>query len=394
MPNARANLPFLFASILAAGLLAALFVLDPRIDARSVRFVFAPPEPAGTEAAPKQWSRTVAAFDAGFPHSPTLIEHEDRSLQAVWFYGSAEAQADVALWSARLTGEAWSKPERLFGVPEDATELGYRISTIGNPALFAGPAGETWLVYADPSLGGWSTSRLALRRSADGGMTWSPARQLVTSPLFSMSSLPRYGALPMEGGNFGLPAYHELATDFSELLVLGPDGRVADKRRVGPGGNTGIQPALIEPRRGVIDALIRPMPGMEKRLHRSRSADGGISWSEPVATSLHNPSSPACAVRLASGDTLFAYNDSETERTALSFVHIDGKTGATVRLAKVISAEGESGSASYCTLIQRRNGDVAMVYSNPPARRIEEFGFNLTWLARAAKGGMPLEPWP
>ena len=382
---------FHLACLAALLLVAALVATDRRVDTSGIRLA-----PMAREAGPaagdaRFFTSTVTRAPRGVAHSPTIIEHEDGALQAVWFQGTTEAGRDVALWSARLSGEDWSEPVRLFGARDDSQALGYRVKTIGNPALFHDGAGTLWLAYVNPSIGGWATSRIALRRSDDSGASWSPPRQLVTSPLLGMSTLVRFGAVAAEGGLMALPAYHELIEDYPFLLLVDGDGRLVGSRRIGRGAGSGIQPLVVEAPEGRFLSIMRPMRGMEDRLHVSESEDG-ISWSRARATGIESASAPACGVTLAGGDTLLAYNPDPRIRDRLAFLHIDGETGEWRRLPREIRPRRERGHVSYCTMIERRDGSIAMVFTDTSRRLIRSAEFTPGWLARQLRASEPVQP--
>lgn len=388
----RQHPTFYIAGLLAALLLAALVIMDARVDTSGVRLSTVTREAAPQSRALRFEGRVVTRAPKGVAHSPALIEHPDGSLQAIWFQGTTEAGRDVALWSARLRDRKWSDPVRLFGARDDSQALGYRVKTIGNPALFHDDAGTLWLAYVNPSIGGWATSRIALRRSADDGETWSPPRQLVTSPLLGMSTLVRFAAVPAGSGLSALPAYHELVEDYPFLLLVDGDGRLVGTRRIGAGAGTGIQPLLIEPRKERFAAIMRPMRGMPDRLHLSESGDGGITWSQVHPTSIESNSAPACGVTMANGSSLLAYNPDPGVRDRLAFLHIDGESGEWRRLRREIRPRAERGRVSYCTMIERRDGSIAMVFTDTSRRLIRSVEFTPRWLARQLPASEPAQP--
>jgi predicted neuraminidase len=67
------------------------------------------------------------------------------------------------------------------------------------------------------------------------------------------------------------------------------------------------EPAVIELKDGRVMMLIRTDTG---RIWRCYSRDGGVTWSEPAATDLASPSSPATIRRIPStGDLLLVWNN-------------------------------------------------------------------------------------
>jgi predicted neuraminidase len=380
--------PFLLTWAVAAILLAALVLADGRVDSRDLALVPEAVSPIGTVGPARNWHRVVAEYEIGFPHSPSVVEHANGELQVMWFYGMSEAHPDVGLSTARLQEDGWSPVEPVLDRFDDIAALGYRIHTIGNPVLYRHPNGETWLAYVNPSIGGWSSSRIALRRSRDNGRSWSDPVQLPAGPIHAMSNLVRTQPWPMEGGFLALPAYHEMLDKYAMVLVLDAEGRLVGQRRIGKG----IQPDLVPMGDGRWQAMLRSVVGMERRIHVSESSDGGRSWQESQPISLPNPGAPVCSVTLANGDTLMAYNDDEVLRRRYAFIHMDGGSGEWRRLEFTLGPQGDTSQFAYCDMIQRTNGDIVMVYSDPIGRRILEFGITPAWLAEQADGGARIEP--
>jgi predicted neuraminidase len=379
---------FVAAGVGAACLLLALVLADSRVDTSSVPLLLRAGENAPQLADPEARRGVVAEFEIGFPHSPTVVEHANGELQAMWFYGRSEAHPDVGLWTSRRKNGVWSEPEMVLDRHDDSRALGYRVHTIGNPVLFRGHGDDTWLAYVNPSIGGWSTSRTALRRSTDNGLSWSEPVQIPTGPFLGMSTLVRNKPWPMAGGLIALPAYHEFLSKYSKLLILDSDGRLVGQRRIG----NGIQTELVRNGGGSVAGLLRPMGGTERRIQISRSDDAGLSWGVPLASSLPNPSAPVCSTALANGDTLVAYNDDERHRRRYAFLHIDGTSGEWRRLGFTLDPEAERAQSSYCDMILRVGGKVVMVYSDPPGRSIREFVMTPGWLARQIADAERIDP--
>lgn len=380
---------FLPAWLVGAALLAATVLGDSRIDTRHATLADHPIWSPPATGSPESWSGLVAEHQTGFPHSPALIEHDNGELQAVWFHGIREAHPSVGLWTSRRAADGtWTEQALLLDRHADMAALGYRIHTIGNPVLYPHPDGDAWLFYVNPSLGGWSTSRIALRRSSDRGLTWSDPVQLPTGPIFSISSLVRAAPLLMDDGLVALPAYHELIGKHSEFLLLDSTGRLVGRRFIADGIQANF--ATMPEQRWL--ALLRPIVGMPARLLASQSEDGGVTWSEMAVTDIPNPYQPVCTVLLHDGSTLIGYTPQEHGRDRLAFIHVDGETGQWRRLPQEITPDVQGGQTAYCTAIQKRNGDIALVYADPPGRRIMEFGFTMSWLAEQIAAGEEIVP--
>jgi len=107
--------------------------------------------------------------EAPFPscHASTVVELRNGDLLSAWFGGTKEGAEDVAIWSSRRSGGAWSAPLELVREPNIPTF---------NPVLFYTKDGRLWLYY---KFGRRPVSWTAGRRwSDDDGATWSEVEHL------------------------------------------------------------------------------------------------------------------------------------------------------------------------------------------------------------------------
>lgn len=372
---------FAAAWLSAAALLVTAWLEAPENPAVHARII-APADQPGTPGDDEILydEDIVASYDTGVAHGPTIAAYDDGTLQAVWFHGRTEAGSDVQLDSARFEGGAWSPAATILSAQSESNERGFHVKTIGNPVLARISASETLLFYVTPSLGGWSTSRISVRKSNDNGRSWDRAVLLRTSPLFNMSTLVRTGAVAMEGGLIGLPVYHELARNFGQLAVIDRDMRVADLRRIGKAWPTGIQPLIVAGEYPGVEAYLRPTSSLTKRVYVSSSADGGMTWDDPKPTSLRNPGSPVCGLHLSDGSQIMAYNDDEEQRSNFSFVFRASVADGWRKLGPVIRSDGRSDRISYCSMAAGPDGRIHMVFSKTADRSIRHVTFSRRWI--------------
>lgn len=323
---------------------------------------------------------TVYSVEAGVAHSPTLIEHGDGSLQAIWFVGEDEAEPETGLASARYADGVWSKPEVVLTAESETRERGLFVNTIGNPLLVRASARETWLFYVTPSLGGWATSRISLRKSVDEGRSWGKAHTLRTSPFLNISSLVRQPGVCLENGRIALPLHFELIGHYPKLAILSDEGRVVGQRRMFEDEAIGLQPMVIGDGADMFEAFIRPSSEMAERVYRSVSTDGGLTWSNPRPTELPNPGAPVCAVRLENGGTLMAFNDNPSSRRDFRLAYRRPGEAAWVRLEHAFSENGEGKTYSYCSLLVDRSGRIHLVFSERKEGRIFHAHFSDAWV--------------
>jgi len=311
-------------------------------------------------------------------HAPALTLLPGGERMAVWYGGSREGAADVALYAAwRGAGDpAWSAPRRILDRQRVARDLGRYVRKLGNAVAIADETGRVWLFFVSASLGGWSTSAINLAISTDRGRSWGRVRRLVSSPFLNLSTLVKGRPFFYADGSIGLPVYHELAGKFGELLRLDREGRVLDKARL-THGRAAIQPDIAVLPGGHLLALLRST-GPARRIVAVESGDGGRSWDEPRLTSLPNPD--AAIALTGDGERLvLAYNDSPRDRNRLALAFSpDG--GRNWRRVATIEADSDAAAEySYPFLQRDAAGDFHLVYTWQ-RRRIAYRRFNWDWL--------------
>jgi predicted neuraminidase len=319
--------------------------------------------------------------EAGILHAPSLVDLGNGELLSVWYQGSREGGRDVSLYTSRFTGRRWGPATRVTDANAAGAELGRYVKTIGNAVLLTRPQGELWLVYVSVSIGGWSGSSLNLKRSADGGRTWSKAKRLVTSPFFNLSTLVKGRPMMLTDGSPVIPAYHEMIAHLPELLILNDAGQVTDKIRMGTAaGRVAIQPTLaILPKNEVV-ALLRPS-GAAPRIFESRSSDGGRSWSVPLATDLPNPGGPVGLLPLEGRGLMLVFNnDPKRENNLTLAVSEDGGSTWTNLAILDETKPDEKKGLTYPFLMQSSDGTYHLVYVQPSAGAIRHIRFNDAWV--------------
>jgi predicted neuraminidase len=371
----RRLISILFLLCLTAGLALAL-VRQSRV---------APPAFAPAEYAIAPAPEGEPLFSQGFVfgqaasasvHSGTLAPTGDGGLLAAWFGGTREGAGDVAIYGANWSGDRWGEPWVLADRPRTEQALGLHLRKLGNPVLHRAPDGRLWLFYVVVSIGGWSTSAIALQTSDDDGRHWSPARRLVSSPFLNISTLVRARPLDYADGSLALPAYHELVGKFGELLRLDAVGRVLGKQRISSGRGS-IQPTLVASGPNEAQAWLRRVGDSPRRVLWARSQDAGVSWSKVETTDLPNPDASVAALGTARGDYLLAYNPSPRERSALALaLSPDGRHWRPIATL----AQGSDGEEySYPFLVRAAGGDYHLIYTWRRTR-MAHVRFNEAWL--------------
>lgn len=260
----------------------------------------------------------VSSGETARVHAPSLVEMNDGRLLATWFAGSREGAKDVEIHGAYFNPNSahWSASFTITN-PTLTQQSRRYIRKVGNPVITTGPDGQLWLFYVSVSIGGWATSQINLIRSANFGASWSTAKRLISSPTFNLSTLVKGTPFLYQDGTLGLPAYHEFAGKFGEILHISPEGDVMGIDRLAD-GSFSLQPIiLIE---GEQKATIYLRYAAEKEPHHlltQSTETGGEQWSRPKQIPILNPNSALTGLR----DTkkmLLVLNDTDDWRDRLS----------------------------------------------------------------------------
>ncbi|TAE32604.1 MAG: sialidase [Cytophagales bacterium] len=300
---------------------------------------------------------------APFPecHASTLAE-TSAGLVAAWFGGTREKHPDVGIWFSHRTAGGWTTPtEVATGVQADGKRL-----PCWNPVLFQMPQGDLLLFYkVGPSPSTWWGM---LKRSSDGGKTWSVAERLPDGIAGPIKNKPVLLPAEKSGGAAVLlcPSSSEDNNWRVHFEQTADAGRTWQRT---PAINDGVQDGAIQP------SVLFHAGGRLQALCRSQrtgfvaetwSEDMGKTWSALQKTNLPNPNSGTDAVTLRDGRHVLVYNPVSPPpgkwggpRTPLEVaISSDGKTWE--RLAVL---ENEPGEFSYPAVIQTADGLLHITYT-------------------------------
>lgn len=315
-------------------------------------------------------------------HVGSICEMTDGTLFACWYGGTREGARDTVIYLAmRAPGEAisWSKPRGIVNRKSATKELQRFVNKVGNSIIFADSEDRLWLIYVTITVGGWSGSSLNVKISHDYGMTWTKSQRLTLSPFFNVSELVRNNPLPMRGGGFLIPIYHECLGKFPEILWIRAgqaDQKIIFRKTRMAGGRSFIQPSVVGYDSRVAKAFYRSCSD-DKAVGMAITSDTGTTWSEPLNLGLPNPDSALSALLVSEGRTLLAFNDSEHGRENLRLaISYDG--GANwKRVAEIENNPGEEFSYPY--MIRGMDGQIHLVYTWR-RKRIKHVVFNENWV--------------
>lgn len=261
-------------------------------------------------------------------HAANLAHLPDGTLTCVWFGGTMEGMGDISIYMSRLApgADRWSPVEMLSADPSRSEQ---------NPLVFVAPDGRVWLLYTSQPSGNQDQSVLKRRISSDGGRTFGPVETLCDVP----GTFVRQPIIVNSRGEWLLPLFRCIGIagerwtgdkDFASVLISADAGASWTMHDV---------PDSI----GAVHMNIVPVDGDEmvafyrhrfaEDVLRSRSQDGGHTWSAPAATNLPNNNSSVQAVRLRDGRIAIVYNHSDasmsTARRTSLYDEIEGEPTAT-----------------------------------------------------------------
>ena len=376
--------PAFFPSLLVVVGAAVLLLLSWQVPSAPVITFSAPAFPQLPKAATAGQLRSASLNDLPSPkvHAFHAIDVGDE-LIAAWYGGSKEAAHDVALYTARYSKGRWSPATRILDSKAVARQQGSYNHTLGNPVLWLGPARTLWLFATQVPAGGWSSSQILVMQSNDLGATWNPSSFFVSSPLLNISTLTKSHPVQLEGGYTGLPVYHELARQRSELLVLDSSMRVVDKKRIAPHASAElIQPVVLAYSAKEATAVHRSMNASLPFIYRSSSQDGGNSWSSAEPLSLPNPDAAVHMLALDAQLWLLVYNHSRNDRHSIDVALSTNNGHSWQRVATL--EHNTQARLGYPWLVQTQDGIIHAFYTyNRKAFRHHQF--DRQWLAGQAQ---------
>ena len=318
-------------------------------------------------------------------HAATLANLPGGDVGAWWYGGSREGGKDVNIWFARLDQDTgrFSPAVSVMSRELLAAQTGRHIRKLGNPAAVLDDDGRVWLFFVSVSIGGWAGSAVNVMISDDGAETWSPARRLVTSPFFNISTLVRTSPVLLQDGGLAVPAYHEFIGKFAEILFVGPDGRVRDKKRLTWGRNA-LQPALVPTSASDAAIVMRYAGEAPMKMLRSSTSDAGRTFERAWRSALPNVDNSVAGNPLPGGEGFWVvYNNSETGRDVLSIAAASDVGGDLVWLHDLEGREG-AGRFSYPSVLTDSRGQHHVAWTHD-RDHIKHAVFNDSWLLDKAR---------
>ncbi|MCS6949412.1 MAG: glycoside hydrolase [bacterium] len=358
-------------------------------------------------------------------HGSCIVELPNGDLLVCWYNGSGERTADdvkIEGMRKRRGARAWSKRFLMADTP------GFPDC---NPCMFVDPQGRLWLLWIAVIANEWHTSLLRYQRADDprgrAAPRWTYSDIILLKPgdefvqavsrqcdedegridqlipperraemlaylaerrknaadkyFRRMGWMTRAHPFVLEGKRLIIPLYSD-GFDFS-LMALSDDGGKTWQTSLPLVSLGGVQPSLVQRRDGTLVAYMRDNGPPPKRVMRSESRDGGMTWSPVVDDDLPNPGSALEVIRLRSGRWAMVCNDTEQGRHRLAVLLSDDE-GKSWRWKRYLENDPPgTGSYSYPSIIQARDGSLHVTYSwSQPGKgsAIKYAHFNEQWV--------------
>ena len=310
-------------------------------------------------------STALIPMPQGVPsaHASALTALPNDELLALWWAGTQESAADVAIYSARWRNGQWSAAHRVVEREELSRQLGFGVRRLGNPSLWLAGDGRVHLYAVATGLGGWAASRVVQLVSGDGGESFAPTRVLALSPLFNTSVLVRAQPVALADGGWLLPAYFELGRKYPLVVAFDAQGTPQWTRRIGTSA-TSLQPTLLPISSAEVRALMRDH-GPQGRIQQAISNDSGVSWQDQPAAALVNKDNSIAALRLADGGYVLVHNDqAPAPATARQWLRVSTSSDAQQWSASQDVALGAPGEEFSYPSVQQVGRQLHITYTS------------------------------
>jgi len=317
----------------------------------------------------------------GHVHASCIVECPNGDLRAVWYENGEELplpyfsenkdkSGDVRIGGSRKPKEAdaWEKPfvmSDTFGVSNN------------NPCMVIDRQNRLWVIH--PTLLGvpnwtWGSALLRYKISSQydkpGVPLWEKVDILVPhiaelekeaseNPLKArLGWMSRAHPLIRSDGAVVVPLANE--NFYTAVMAITKDGGETWNYSKPVPGRGIIQPTLVEFPDGIISAFFRS-GGRERRIKRSDSKDGGITWTPLALTDLKHPGSGIEAILLRNEHLLVIYNDKEEGRDRLA-VSISTNRGQSWQWTCHLE-DTPGGRFDYPSIIQAKDDTLHATYS-------------------------------
>jgi hypothetical protein len=249
---------------------------------------------------------TVARAGPGLlAHFPDVVRLAGGRLLATYREGAAHVRSDgrILIVESDDGGATWSEPR--VAVDGDHDDRDPKLACLADGTVLLSYFVIDWTTRPTHT-----THGTYVRRSTDGGRTWTEPVAVGTAMTGTGWAASHGAAVELPGGDLLLPLYGRLSPHHAQQATVarsrtgGRTWLAANETVLAAAPDMHFQEPTLTVLGDRVVALIRTTTGPA---HLSRSTDGGRSWSAPRPTDM--PASSHHALPLANGDVLVTYGD-------------------------------------------------------------------------------------
>lgn len=245
-------------------------------------------------------------------HAASIERLDDGTLACLWFGGTLEGKADISIYASTLApgGDGWRPAERLSNDPERSEQ---------NPVLWRNGSGDWQLFHTAQPAGNQDECLLLARPVTFDGTLRGGVPRVIGLPL---GSFIRGRFVRRADGAWMMPVFRCISRpgqrwngshDTAGVAVSHDEGLTWTLSEV-PGSIGSVHMTIVPTDGDHMVAFYRRR--QSDFVHRSESADGGLTWSVPQPTDVPNNNSSINVIRLRDGRLAMVCNPSSAATSA------------------------------------------------------------------------------
>ncbi|KAL2928952.1 Sialidase [Bienertia sinuspersici] len=279
-------------------------------------------------------------------HASSIIEVEKGEFLVAYIGGSEEGASDVKIYTQGYKKGSWSSPV--------AVEQEHEAS-VWSPVFFKAHDQLLLFFRVGPTFQTWTG---AMRRSFDGGVTWTEREQFpagIIGPVKQKPILLKNGELICGSSMLSWNAW---ASWVEVTPDLGKTWKKYGPIEVPNHNMSVLQPVPYITKKGHLRLLMKSHPSIG-RVCIAESRDHGRTWSDAVPTQLPDPNAAIDAIKLRDGRLVIVYNTTSRGILKVAISFNDGDSWI-----EVLTLEDTQGlEFSYPSIVQASDGLIHIVYT-------------------------------